>query len=92
MSRDWDMEDCAPDIRVLWDRTPVARKAYLCDACGDPIQIGERYASTGLREDGAFRHERTHLWAYQDPSGCPAQRAKDLAELADQYARDIADF
>lgn len=76
---DYDYE--GPDIRVLWNKTPKARKAHLCDACGDEIAVGEVYESTGWIEDGERKIEKRHRWAFQYPSGCPARRARDLAEI-----------
>lgn len=85
---DYSDRDAAPDIRVLWDRTPHARKVYRCDRCGDEIAAGQVYDSLGIVEDGTFRHERKHHWADQYPSGCPAIGLRDKAELAKQFALD----
>lgn len=87
-----DRHDEAPDIRVLWTRTSRARKPYVCDACGEVIAFGERYESTGLIEDGVFRHERRHFGAYQFPSGCPRIGQQDRAEAEEQFRRDEALF
>lgn len=83
-----DMRDSAPDIRIIWDKSPVARKEHRCDCCGETITIGKRYESRGIVEDGAFRAEKLHRWAYQYPSGCPGRRERDLAELREQAAKD----
>lgn len=77
---DYDYE--GPDIRVLWDKTPKARKAHRCDACGEEIAAGEVYESRGYTEDGAFKAEKLHRWAYLYPSGCPTRGALDAAEIA----------
>ena len=82
-----DGMDEAPDIVVLWDRKPVARKVHRCDRCAEEIVIGERYEDTGLTTDGVFERLKRHLGAYAWPSGCPALRDKELAEIAadDEY-------
>lgn len=76
--------DAAPDIRVLWDKTPVARKPHRCDCCGGEIASGEKYESRGIVLDGAFQAEKLHRWAYQYPSGCPRLRARDMAEIQEE--------
>jgi hypothetical protein len=78
----------APEIVILWDRQPTARKEYRCDCCGDPLPAGERYSSVGLREDGEFRHKRTHLGSWRYPSGCPRIGARDRADEQAQFERD----
>ncbi|NLS27967.1 hypothetical protein S2M10_29690 [Sphingomonas sp. S2M10] len=82
----------APDIRVLWNRASTARKYYHCDLCGGEITPGERYSSTGLIEDGVFRHERMHDRAIGYPSGCPSIGAKERAENDAQFEADRAQF
>lgn len=83
-TQDW------PDIRVLWERKPTARKPHRCDRCAEEIRIGERYEDTGLINDGVFERLKHHLGAYAWPSHCPALREKDLAELAAEEQRDRA--
>lgn len=85
-------DDGAPDIRVLWNKTPKARKAHMCDACNEEIAPGEIYSSTGVITDGAFEATKTHRWAYHHPSGCPARNAKDVAELRAQYEAEAEAF
>jgi hypothetical protein len=80
--------DEAPDIRILWDKTPVARKQYRCDRCGEMIEPGTKYSTVGLREDGAFRHDRTHRFANFYPSGCPTLGERDRAEIAKDHSDD----
>lgn len=75
----WDYE--GPDIVLLWEKTPKARKPHLCDRCNEPIAVGEQYESAGWREDGEFQFRKCHRWAYHYPSGCPSIGAKDKAEL-----------
>lgn len=87
-----DRHDGAPDIRVLWDKRPVARKTHRCGLCGEEIMIGARYSSVGLIEDGLFRAEKTHEGAYHYPSGCPAVGARDRAEAEEQFRKDEALF
>ena len=82
--------EAAPDIVVLWDKTPKARRPHLCDACNEEIAPGTVYESRGWREDGEFKTEKLHRWAYQHPSGCPrfAERDKREAEAALTGGRD----
>jgi len=79
-----------PDIRVLWNKTPKAARQHLCDACNDAIEPGEKYESRGYVEDGVFKAEKVHLWAYWYPSGCPSKRARDIAEMSAFDAKDKA--
>lgn len=76
-----EQRDAAPDIRVLWSKTPRARKPHLCDCCGEEIAPGAKYESRGWIEDGEHKTEKIHLFAYQYPSGCPTRGAKDRAEI-----------
>jgi hypothetical protein len=80
-SRDncWEYE--GPEIVLLWNRTPRARRAHLCDHCNEPIAIGEKYETAGWLEDGVFTFRKTHRFAYNYPSGCPVLGAKERAEL-----------
>jgi hypothetical protein len=80
--------DAAPDIRVLWDKQPVARKAHRCARCGDEIKAGERYESTGIITDGVLEATKQHRWAYQYPSGCPVFGERDRAELLEQESAE----
>jgi len=75
------LSDDAPDIRVLWDKRPQARKPYVCARCGDAIEVGQKYASTGIVLDGTFEARKTHLYADYYPSGCPRLGEKDRAEI-----------
>jgi hypothetical protein len=75
----WDQG--APDIQVIWDKTPRARRAHLCDSCGEEIAVGEVYESRGLYMDGEFQTEKLHRYAYRYPRGCPRFRAQDIAAL-----------
>lgn len=77
-----------PTIAVLWSKRPAARKAHLCDACGEEIAPGTVYQSCGWREDGEFKTEKTHLWAYHYPSGCPSRNARDRAEIEAALNKD----
>ncbi|ARR53453.1 hypothetical protein HY78_08455 [Rhizorhabdus wittichii DC-6] len=82
--------DEAPEVIVLWDRKPTARRPHRCDRCGEEIGLGERYESTGVKTDGQFEHLKRHLGAYAWPSHCPSLRAKELAEIAADEAADLA--
>lgn len=64
--------DAAPDVRTLWHRYPVARRAHRCDLCGGEIAAGTQYETQGYLEDGALRRFKSHQFAYYEPSGCPA--------------------
>lgn len=91
-----DRDDCAPDIRILWDKVHTARKPHLCDGCGDEIAPGSRYRSVGLIMDGARLTQKTHG---EGPTTCPrfAERdrlraERERAELAEQFEKDRAEF
>lgn len=71
-----------PDIVVLWAKTPRARKLHLCDACNGKISVGTVYDSRGWIEDGEFKFEKTHRWAYQHPSGCPRFAERNRAAIS----------
>jgi hypothetical protein len=88
----YDNVDQAPDVTVLWERSPVARIVHLCDRCNDEIAPGTRYCSTGLRVDGVFEYIKTHVGAYRYPSGCPSVGARDRADEAAQFKADRALF
>lgn len=76
-----DQNDGAPDVRVLWNKTPKAKRPHLCDQCHEEIAPGEVYESQGYIIDGEFTAKKTHRWAYHYPSGCPRFRHRDLTEL-----------
>ncbi len=76
-----DQWDSAPDVTVLWSKSPIARKAHRCNRCGEEIQAGQRYESLGVITGGEFQYEKLHRWANQYPSGCPRFRELDMIEL-----------
>lgn len=76
-----DRNNGAPDIVLLWQKRPVARKAHLCMCCHEGINPGERYTSVGMLNDGVFEHLKTHVDAYYSPSGCPKLATRDQADL-----------
>lgn len=83
-----DNQDQAPDVTTLWQKQPVARKPHLCACCGEAIPPGTHYSSTGMRVDGVFEYQKTHLGAYRYPSGCPSIGAKDREGEAQQFEAD----
>ena len=81
-----------PDIVMLWDKKPTARCRHLCDHCNEEISPGTKYESVGYTEDGEFKAEKRHLYAYSDPSGCPKYHERDLARLKVEAERDAEFF
>lgn len=77
-----------PTVRVLWDKTQRARRPYICGCCNAHIEVGAVYESRGYIEDGEFKTEKTHRWAYRYPSGCPRFMQRDKAEAAEQFEKD----
>lgn len=84
--------DAAPDVRVIWNKTPKARKPHLCDLCNEEIAVGEVYSSMGVITDGVFEATKMHRWAGGYPSGCPTRGARDRAEAEAQFAADQEAF
>lgn len=79
----------APECVGLWDRTHIARKAgRICNICKEPIEPGQKYASSGMRIDGKFEEWIRHYAGEHFPSGCPKLRARDLAEAEEQCRKD----
>ena len=76
----WDEHE-APVVRILWNKTPRARRSHQCGRCNEEIVPGTVYESVGLVEEGSFLHEKRHLYAYRYPSGCPSFAAIDRAEM-----------
>lgn len=81
-----------PDIVAFEPRYPVARKAHVCEMCGDPIAVGEKYQRLACVEDGVFRSTVEHFRADAYPSGCPKFARRHDAELAAQFEKDRALF
>lgn len=74
-----------PTVRVLWEKTHIARRAHSCDGCGEEIAPGVRYKSAGIIIDGDFQAQKTHA------ERCPrwaARDAQERAELAAQFEAD----
>ncbi|QNQ09275.1 hypothetical protein [Sphingomonas alpina] len=72
----------APEVTPLWERTHVAHKAgKTCEVCKAPIEIGEKYQSSGMIYEGDFSVWLRHQYAEHFPSGCPKLRPRDLAEI-----------
>jgi hypothetical protein len=87
--RDWQ-DDGAPDVRVVWDKTPTARLPHLCDVCNEEITPGTVYESVGYYEDGEFVTQKRHRWAYQYPSGCPRFAERDRREAEAEATAPLA--
>lgn len=85
---DWE----PPTVRVLWNKTPMARRPHLCCICGEEIAAGTRYESVGVLIDGDFEATKQHLRTTDHVSGCPRFAERDKAELAAQFAADKAAF
>jgi hypothetical protein len=80
------IEDERPDIHVIWQRKRTARRNYICSHCNGTIEIGSRYESVGLIQDGEFVYDKLHEFAYLYPSGCPRFRHKDIAEIEGDFS------
>ena len=68
-----------PDIRVIWERRPKAKKPHLCCVCDEEIAIGTVYENRGYYYEGEFRTEKHHAGAYLMPRGCPKFLTADIA-------------
>ncbi len=82
----------APDIRFLSESTRLARVPHVCDRCKETIEPGNCYQTSKWIEDGKLIVTKSHVGGYRYPSGCPKFAARDLAELADQFAKDRDDL
>lgn len=78
----------APDIRILWHKTPVARQVHFCNLCGEAIAIGCRYENAGVIEDGKFIQYKAHARISPEISGCPKETARDEALARRQFEAD----
>lgn len=51
-----------PDYRDVFRRVSTRRKGpFPCDACGEVIEVGQRYQTAGFILDGDFQIMRHHL-------------------------------
>lgn len=50
----------APEYLELSQRTSIARKQYMCDACSKPIEIGTKYIRIAHLIDYKFEVYRVH--------------------------------
>ena len=86
-----DYDQDVPDVKVLWNKSHVARRPHLCDTCNEVIAPGTLYRSSGWIIDGKFEASKTH-GAGGYPSTCPKLAERDRKELADQFEADRAAF
>lgn len=47
--------------RVIHITTPKARKEHICEVCGKPIAVGERYLNIAYKRDRKMLSRKTHF-------------------------------
>lgn len=60
--------------RVIHITTPKARKEHICEVCGKPIAVGERYLNIAYKRDRKMLSRKTHF-------GCNENKTKKIATI-----------
>src|SRR3990172_6696784 len=82
---------------VYDEKFPAARKVHICDACNDPIRIGDTYTRVGIVYNGSgesvkrcMRCQRIHehLRGLAPGETWPRERLNCGADYEDEWGRE----
>ncbi len=77
--------------RFIHITTPKARKEHICEVCGKPIEVGERYLNIAYKRDMKMLSRKTHF-------GCNENKTKKIVTIPGvpvteaQFKKQVHDY
>ena len=77
--------------RVIHITTPKARKEHICEVCGKPIAVGERYMNIAYKRDRKMLSRKTHFGCKEEKKPAKVSAVPGVPVTEDQFKRQVHD-
>ena len=77
--------------RVIHITTPKARKEHICEVCGKPIPVGERYLNIAYNRDRKMMNRKTHFGCNENKQEKKIVTIPGVPVTEEQFKKNVHD-
>lgn len=77
--------------RVIHITTPKARKEHICEVCGKPIPVGERYLNIAYKRDRKMMNRKTHFGCNENKQEKKIVTIPGVPVTEEQFKKNVHD-
>lgn len=75
--------------KVIHITTPKARKQHICEVCGKPIAIGDRYLNIAYKRDGKMLSRKTHFGCNEEKESPKVSTIPGVPVTEEQFKQNV---